>query len=344
MKNQSNDNPENGSSKSQQKASKQARHLIKRKRSVNTKRLAIALCAALVLLPVLFVWASNTFNFAKSEAPISDNESDDAAVINEPGETQPSQLPPESPEPDEELSSEDEVTDEETEEEIAEEQEPEYIGVAYLTFDDGPSRTVTPGILDVLAQEGIKATFFILPREGHDDTIQRMIDEGHEVGNHSTSHDYKRLYAESMDFFIDDILKAHYFMLNNFGYRMTCFRFPGGSSSCGKSRIGIRNEFLMERGYTPFDWDIDSGDAYSRQKDKSAQNLTRIVLNNTYEREHVVILMHDHKWRGTTLEALPMIIEGLREQGYSFDVMSNHPDSLANEKPDHDNGGKRPAM
>ena len=341
MKNQSNENPENGSSKSQQKASKQARHLIKRKRLVFTKRLAVALCVALIILPVLIVWANNELDFTKSEAPISDIESDDTAIIAEDSEALPSEVPPEPPEPDEDLPSENDtsndVEEEATEEEIAEDPEPEYIGVAYLTFDDGPSRTVTPGILDVLAQEEIKATFFILPKEGHDDTYQRMIDEGHEIGNHSNSHDYKKLYDQSMDFFITDILKAHNFILDNFGYTMTSFRFPGGSSSCGSSRIDVRLEFLEEHGYTPFDWDIDSGDAYSKQKDKSAQNLTRIVLNNTDGREHVIILMHDHRWRETTLEALPMIIEGLREQGYTFDVMSNHPDSLATgsgEKPD----------
>jgi len=339
MKKQSNENPENGSSKDPQKVSANTGQSTEHKRSGLIKRIVIALGAALIILPVLFVWAHNELDFAKSETTISADDSDEAAVIDEAGESQPPEL---QPEPDEDLPSEhdllNDAPDEENEEDIEEEPEPEYVGVAYLTFDDGPSRTVTPGILDVLAQEEIKATFFILPKEGHDDTIQRMIDEGHEVGNHSNSHDYKKLYDQSMDFFIADVLKAHHFMLDNFGYTMTSFRFPGGSSSCGSSRLGVRNDFLTEHGYTPFDWDIDSGDAYSKQKDKSAENLTRIVLNNTDGREHVIILMHDHRWRESTLEALPMIIEGLREQGYTFDVMSNHPDSLAtgsSEKTDH---------
>ena len=198
--------------------------------------------------------------------------------------------------------------------------------VAYLTFDDGPARSITPLILDILKEEGIKATFFILPREGFDNIFRRMINEGHEIGNHSYSHNYNALYKRGIDTFKNDILKAKDFMEENFGYTMTSFRFPGGIGSCGPGRRPERIEFIEELGYVWFDWDIDSGDAYGEQLDKSARALTANVLNGTGGKEHVVILMHDHRWRETTLEALPYIINGLREQGYRFDILRNHPD------------------
>ena len=82
---------------------------------------------------------------------------------------------------------------------------------------------------------------------------------------------------------------------------------------------------LRDLGYRYFDWDIDSGDAHAFQADKSAEALVGNVLDDTRSREHVVILMHDFRNRETTLEALPLIIEGLREQGYVFDILRNHP-------------------
>jgi len=199
------------------------------------------------------------------------------------------------------------------------------IGVAYLTFDDGPSRAVTEGILDVLAEENIKATFFVLPREGVEDIFLRIINEGHELANHSYSHNFNRLYSRGVDAFVEDVLRAHDFILDNFGYEMSLFRFPGGSMSWRRETIAARREALDNIGYIDFDWHIDSGDAAPSGVDTSAGTLTRNILNHTGGREHVIVLMHDYRWRQSTLEALPAVIDGLREQGYRFDIMGNFP-------------------
>jgi len=217
---------------------------------------------------------------------------------------------------------EDDMSDEDSEE--PEEPEPLPTKVAYLTFDDGPARSITPGVLDVLAEEGIVATFFILPRDEVDDIFMRIIDEGHEIANHSYSHNYNRLYSGGIEAFTNDILRAHDFILDNFGYTMSIFRFPGGSMSWRADTVAARIEVLEELGYRHFDWHVDSGDA-SGDPDKSAPALTRRVLTGTNDIDHVIILMHDHRWRESTLEALPDIIRGLREQGYSFDIMRNFP-------------------
>jgi len=210
-------------------------------------------------------------------------------------------------------------------EEPEEPEEPDYFGVAYLTFDDGPSRAVTTGILDLLAEEEIPATFFIMLREDVDDIYQRILDEGHEIANHSSSHNYNRLYSRGLDVFRDDILNAHNFILDNYGYTMTTFRFPGGSMSWRRDTVRERIEVLDELGYTHFDWHIDSGDARPNDVDTSAETLTKNVLGNTNDIEHLIILMHDYRWRQSTLEALPAIIEGLRDIGYTFDIMRNFP-------------------
>ena len=197
--------------------------------------------------------------------------------------------------------------------------------VAYITIDDGPSRAITPGILNILRDEGIKATFFILPHDGVSDIYQRIIDEGHEIGNHSASHVYSKLYSSgNIEAFKEDVLLAQSFMLDNFGYLTTTFRFPGGAMGRKSSIIEPRREFLKEIGYRDFDWHVDTGDANSNQKDKSAAALTARVLNNTRDRERLIVLMHDTSSKSTTLEALPGIIAGLREQGYSFDILRNY--------------------
>lgn len=196
--------------------------------------------------------------------------------------------------------------------------------IAYITVDDGPSRAITPGMLDVLEEEGIKATFFVLPHGGLDDLYRRIIDDGHEIGNHSYTHIYSRLYKPGdLETFREDVLRARDYILENFGYLTTTFRFPGGAMGRDLTIIEPRREVLDELGYRYFDWNSDTGDA-GRSADKSATALTRNVLNNTRGRERLIVIMHDISNKRTTLEALPMIIEGLREQGYVFDVLGNY--------------------
>ena len=198
--------------------------------------------------------------------------------------------------------------------------------VAYITIDDGPTRSITPGMLDVLMEKGVTATFFILPQKNVDDLYMRIIDEGHELGNHTYSHVYKRLYqAGGLEVFKEEVLDAQEFIFSNFGYTMTSFRFPGGSMGRSASIIEPRMALLDELGYRYFNWHIDSGDARADIPDRSAAALTRNVLDNTRDREHLIVLMHDSAGKKTTLDALPGIIEGLREQGYAFDILKNYP-------------------
>jgi len=222
--------------------------------------------------------------------------------------------------------SDDEDSEADPEEEAVVPPEPEFTKIAYLTIDDGPSRAITPGILDLLKAEGITATFFVLPQRDVNDLYERMIEEGHEIGNHSYSHNYSRLYqSDNLDAFGADVTKAHDWVLEEFGYEMTSFRFPGGSMGRGASVIAQRRAFLDEIGYRYFNWHIDSGDARADIPDKRASTLTGNVLRNTRDRDHLIILFHDTWDKRSTLEALPAVIAGLREQGYAFDILKNYP-------------------
>jgi peptidoglycan/xylan/chitin deacetylase (PgdA/CDA1 family) len=203
--------------------------------------------------------------------------------------------------------------------------------VAYLTFDDGPVRGITCSILNILQQEGVPATFFILPKRDVDDIYWRIINEGHELGNHSSSHNYYRLYSSSIEYFVEDVKRAHAFILNNFDYEMTSFRFPGGPFGWPVSVFDERRVHLRNKGYREFVWDVDSNDW--RMLVNNGPDLANKVLNlvrNLNDRNHVNILFHDTN--KVTVSAVPYVIAGLREMGFSFDIVRNSPRSRAEEE------------
>jgi len=217
------------------------------------------------------------------------------------------------------VSNPDETEDEETEEEVPPER------IAYLTIDDGPSESVTLRILDVLQEEGVKATFFVLPYQGVDHIYERILTEGHAMGNHSYSHDYKQLYgADDGVFFREDVQRAKDWMEEQFGHQTDLFRFPGGSQSWDRAVIERRREILDELGYRVFDWDVSTGDTAPGPTSKDPKALISNVMGRTAGRDSLIVLMHDTASKGATAEALPEIIAQLRAEGYGFDTLEHY--------------------
>ena len=197
--------------------------------------------------------------------------------------------------------------------------------IAYLTLDDGPSRATTAKNLDTLKKYGVKATFFVLPRNGFDDLYKRIVEEGHAIGNHSYSHDYNCIYS-SAENFRKDVLKAENFIFEKTGYTTTAFRFPGGTMGRSKAVIRTRADILADMGYRYYDWDVSTADTDPNLKtygsaDHIVSLLVNNILNNTKNRKSLIILMHDTS--RYSAKALPGIIEGLQEQGYEFGVLTN---------------------
>lgn len=191
----------------------------------------------------------------------------------------------------------------------------------YLTFDDGPSSEVTARILDILAANNAKATFFILNYGATGrQLIQRMINEGHTVAIHGYSHDYATIYA-SDDAFMNNIYALRDKLLFDFGYNATILRFPGGSSNMVSasysegimSRLAVRVE---QEGFSYFDWNVSSGDASSTAL--SSAEIYRNVTNGLRRGRSNVVLMHDSSAKWTTAEALQDIINYARGNGYSL--------------------------
>ncbi len=180
----------------------------------------------------------------------------------------------------------------------------------YLTFDDGPS-TYTNEILDILNEYGVKATFFVVGKEGYTEEYQRIVEEGHTLGMHSFSHKYQEMY-QSLDSYKEDLTKLHEFLYETTGVDSRIVRFPGGSSN-KTSKVDMQEliSYLTEENIVYYDWNVSSGDASNVYV--SAQQIANNVLNNVWKYDSVIVLMHDSSAKYATVQALPTIIEKILE-------------------------------
>lgn len=186
----------------------------------------------------------------------------------------------------------------------------EEIHKVYLTFDDGPS-IYTNDILDILDSYNVKATFFVVGKEGTnaEEALQRIVDEGHTLGMHSYSHKYKELY-ESMDSFTQDFARIRDSIYQATGVESVCYRFPGGSSNT-VSEIDMHDfiDYLDSQGVEYYDWNVSSGDGGSMKL--STDTLLENCTKDIDTRDTSIILLHDSAEKPTTVEALPDIIENI---------------------------------
>lgn len=192
--------------------------------------------------------------------------------------------------------------------------------IAYLTFDDGPSANVTPKILDILDNYDIKATFFMLGNmaKSNPNLVKKVRANGHSIGNHSYSHNYEYIYANS-DNFLGEVYRTDEILRGILGssFNSKLFRFPGGSFESYKNQY--KND-LKNIGFRYYDWNALNGDAEGNNI--PAISLINRVKETARGQDELIVLMHDASSKATTAEALPQIIEYLKGQGYTFDKLS----------------------
>ena len=193
-------------------------------------------------------------------------------------------------------------------------------GVIYLTFDDGPNSGTTNVILDILKEEGVKATFFVT-NNGPDELIKREFDEGHTVALHTASHDYSIVYA-SVESYFNDLNSVSERVKRITGQESKIIRFPGGASNTVSRRYsnGIMTRLTQEvvnRGYKYYDWNISSGDAGGTTQASGVYS--NVVSGLRYDRPNM-ILMHDIK--AHTRDALRDIIRYGKNNGYRFEKIT----------------------
>ena len=190
----------------------------------------------------------------------------------------------------------------------------------FLTFDDGPTKEVTPHILDILDKYNIKATFFVLGTrvEQNPDILKREYDSGHYIANHSFSNKYSSIY-KSADSVLEEYNRTENAIrvaLGNNSYSSNLFRFPGGSYGGQYEKIKKEaRKKLNENGIAYLDWSALTYDAEgAKTKDAILSNLKETI--NGWD--NVVILMHDAADKKITYETLEDVIKYLQGKGYNF--------------------------
>lgn len=187
----------------------------------------------------------------------------------------------------------------------------------YLTFEDGPDKTVTPEILDTLRRYNVKATFFVVGKNIESDSYlcTRMMEEGHLVLPLSYSGNLDTLYASKTDF-MDQIDKTYDLICENSptaAKPFKIYRFPGGSTS---SRVtqAYKDE-LAANGYYYCDWNTSVGDDNST---RTADQLNTYFTTNMPNLNNLVVQLHNTSDNEATAQMLGTMIKNLLDDGYSF--------------------------
>lgn len=186
------------------------------------------------------------------------------------------------------------------------------IKVVFLTFDDGPSEH-TDELLDMLNEYDAKGTFFTtLHDNDHAKAMyRRIIDEGHTLANHTSSHDYS-LYNNPEAFLADvDLLDQFQKRITGQTESSYVFRFPGGSTNSNPACV----QAILSRGWNYSDWNVSSGDGCSEPP--PSDEIAAMIIEGCRENDVSIVLSHA-ELKESSREAMPIVIETLQAEGYLF--------------------------
>jgi peptidoglycan/xylan/chitin deacetylase (PgdA/CDA1 family) len=179
-----------------------------------------------------------------------------------------------------------------------------------LTFDDGPHPQNTPRLLDMLKERGIKATFFLIGKSAATwpAIVKRIVDEGHQVANHTWDHKQLSIMAEKK--VMDELQKTHTAILNASGTAPELYRPPYGAIKMTQKKM------IMEHFHYPtILWDVDTLDW------KSPRSIAKVhdtILRDA--KPGSIILCHDIHVE--TIDAMPTTLDDLNARGFKFLTVS----------------------
>ena len=190
-------------------------------------------------------------------------------------------------------------------------------GTICLTFDDGPCEN-TVRCLEILAQHGVKATFFIVANQTkYLHLLPKIVAEGHTLGIHCYDHgSYGMLYRDEEHYFTD-FMKAQQIIHDYTGQYAHTVRFPGGSRTASflagtlDGGYGELYAILHDMGVRPYDWNV--------QPESGAKTVEGTIIDFTHPREpydYAVVPQHDA--RRFSVEALDQMLTWAEGEGYTF--------------------------
>lgn len=203
--------------------------------------------------------------------------------------------------------------------------------LVFLTFDDGPNRTITPQVLKILQKEKVRGTFFLIGRNMTNKNIPVMkaiINNGNSIALHSYSHDYDSLYpdkkASTLDILSEAKLSAQR-LQEIFGenFHSGVWRYPGGHMSWDDMEAADKG--LSDMGIEWIDWNSLAGDAEIKSlRPETPEGMIQYTINSLNKNVHnnvAVVLMHDAINKQVTVNALPGIIKYFKDNNYKFCIL-----------------------
>lgn len=182
----------------------------------------------------------------------------------------------------------------------------------YLTFDEGYEAGYTEKILEVLKQNDVKACFFITAHyvNTSPELVQKMIDEGHTIGNHTVNH--KSMPSLTTEQIKEEVMKLHQTVYEKFNYEMKYIRPPKGEYS--EKSVAYCNTL----GYTTVMWSF-AYDDWNEQKQGREDYARKKILDNIHN--GAVILLHGNSKDNTNV--LDYCIKEIKKMGYEFTTLDN---------------------
>src|SRR6202167_4993398 len=189
-----------------------------------------------------------------------------------------------------------------------------------LTFDDGPDPMDTPKLLDLLREKNVKATFFVIGKRAdqYPEILRRAWAEGHLIANHTWSH--RPLFCFLTPSRLrTEIERGTESVRRICGFRPHLFRSPVGL------RHPLLRPYLQDAGLEYVSWSIRARDTLTGDSGVLARRILKQAASGD------IILLHDHLPGGTEvmLEALPRVIDELRQRGFAFVLAGTRDDAAA---------------
>ena len=193
-------------------------------------------------------------------------------------------------------------------------------GKIALTFDDGPDPDWTPKILDVLKEKGVHASFFVIGEnaEAYPDLVKRIVDEGHDVGNHTFTHPNLGELPEPLVTLEINATQRLFEALTGRSLRLFRAPFLGDAEPTTADEI-VPIRIAQSMGYLSVGLHIDPNDWQRPSADEIVErSIAEATDPNPDVRGHIILLHDSGGDRSNTVDALPKLIDALRARGFEF--------------------------